>query len=1655
MFSAGRPQQRRAAADKEWTKEELDREAETQLSHRLRGSRRSLKQRNAAADAAHLDRAPLFSAVIQWPGVMERLSEVFLRTSKSGEKRRGGLDNDDVDDVDHESRSPSQDSLVGTEVPPVEPHRPGGLLVVDNFSFGARSRSPAGKDDPPSPTFVGSQKRSRGGSAGKKNTIPKGMVGEDIFISTLWNIVLMKLIESRGTQGGGSPIEDVLDGDNMDEASTSPNSPTSTVHTSPNRRRGPTNFVAPPRLSIALQQVMTPDFERQHRTQFRRVFRLCDPQRLGGITWDTLTSYLLDSTMFMKMQRETSLALPQWYQIKDHVHTSSHRPRQLKQVGNTSAMLILDGSGQLFHFCSDTLTTKVVDMKKPGSPDPQILLIIDAEYIPPDNGICFSTVGADLYFFDMSNKNLEKVMLVDSAQILVWHAPGRRLVTGDREGRITFWTLHRTNAIKRTKAPLQLSNHFVQKGVAIQAIVCGQERDVVVAACVNGVIQVFCTVTSSSATSAQYAGGFPLRTFRTTSNILNCMCISEHQNVICCGTVLFHPELWSIDHGGGNTPFTLEARIVPHASPIVSVCCVRGNPQCISLDYVGVVKVWHMQLLTCLQTFILHKQDPRSPWRGLLEMNGYLFCTDRISIGAFHVVEDGAPIVEKGKSGAAGGVGKSIEFAVAQRGATLGAVYVAEHGPSLVSLSGPTIAYWDLKTQRITAQLDPTAQNLTITCACMDMLGHRCFIGDKGGSVWVINVSTAGVLEGFPRAHDNSPVRSIGFLRHAGIGISCSDNGIGVLLAPSSQQQAAASQGASSRLQQRVQQLFHSMDTGLLTVVDEPWYMIITADRRHRVHVFSSADVGVSAKLHEIGSVFIPDILASATTRASSFRKKSVAATLSGEDTEFLPKGRCIVDIQHVPNKRQFMFVVADNTSLSIIGLQDALQRDPPYRAAADTSPISLVLIAQWNIFSSFDGSISCILYSALPESERSSALERVGTDLAKDDEDEEAAEERSIQQQLVMQGEEGGGRKDRQSEDGGSDAGAGSTTSPSGHETSEGAEGNGVEGSSATGVTDFERDMEQLYASQRAREQLVLDPQIILLRTMKAAQERNAQASASMNIAATSASSISPHHATIRMESSFDSESSIAFHDDHQLYDDDSNEIAAHLIVVAMESGSIVIFDISTALRASLRSLLGIHRDAFKEACLFPLRMTKLNSPVTCFTTIDSTSICAGRADGLMDVLEVPSLGLMWSGLTSVADAPDYFPPTVDAQQFDGTLAKLQNTVTSAFGGRGGALTKLRSGAGSSMALGRTKSIMVASPNRKASTMGGNAASPKGQGFNHCFGEASSPKMGRGTTHFSSLRGGTAGVSDTPLLDEATMEGSGGDHNSSTSTTPPTTSRSDGTAGRYRPLRQHSVKHHQSMEDMHPSHPLPLEESVWILGQLSTLVGDRSFLKHIGSKDAAVDVSNTSSPQGKRGERLLRTTPSGVLVFQGKDPFAECTPVTVDGETTNGGGGAAAVVNQTDHRKSQREKNQEQFSVQNPVRLKTYGDLGVDRPSSSRSFTRDVTEEARCRLVPDPIPRASVLRPLSSTSMTSHLAVSSIPSRAATPGILDRRRSGQSIARPSSVQAMARPSSTSFADVPARLQLSTMSGARLSKTSANTNRRMQAVELPPWLPRL
>jgi hypothetical protein len=139
--------------------------------------------------------------------------------------------------------------------------------------------------------------------------------------------------------------------------------------------------------------------------------------------------------------------------------------------------------------------------------------------------------------------------------------------------------------------------------------------------------------------------------------------------------------------------------------------------------------------------------------------------------------------------------------------------------------------------------------------------------------------------------------------------------------------------------------------------------------------------------------------------------------------------------------------------------------------------------------------------------------------------------------------------------------------------------------------------------------------------------------------------------------------------------------------------------------------------------------------------------------------------------------------------------------------------------------------------------------------------------------------------------------------------------------------------------------------------------------------------------------------------------------------------------------------------------------ELGIDRPSSSRSFTRDVMEDALRRCVPEPMPRASILRPLSSTGATSHLAVSSIPSRAATPGVDRQQRRHTTTGLFTNYPALMRPSSSheplATADGSHRTmttqqqyRVGSRGGVSAYRTSGAPLLRLDVVELPPWLPK-
>ena len=99
--------------------------------------------------------------------------------------------------------------------------------------------------------------------------------------------------------------------------------------------------------------------------------------------------------------------------------------------------------------------------------------------------------------------------------------------------------------------------------------------------------------------------------------------------------------------------------------------------------------------------------------------------------------------------------------------------------------------------------------------------------------------------------------------------------------------------------------------------------------------------------------------------------------------------------------------------------------------------------------------------------------------------------------------------------------------------------------------------------------------------------------------------------------------------------------------LIVGYENGLLAQFDITDTLGSADHALDGDEREP--PLMLIPVAFCVMRTSVVSATFISSQSLIAvGLSDGLIDVLEYPSLGLLWSGHPSVAKN-DFFHPVHD----------------------------------------------------------------------------------------------------------------------------------------------------------------------------------------------------------------------------------------------------------------------------------------------------------------------------------------------------------------------------------------------------------------------
>eukprot|EP00817_Percolomonadidae_sp_ATCC50343_P003652 CAMPEP_0117419020 /NCGR_PEP_ID=MMETSP0758-20121206/687_1 /TAXON_ID=63605 /ORGANISM="Percolomonas cosmopolitus, Strain AE-1 (ATCC 50343)" /LENGTH=688 /DNA_ID=CAMNT_0005199877 /DNA_START=354 /DNA_END=2420 /DNA_ORIENTATION=+ len=191
-----------------------------------------------------------------------------------------------------------------------------------------------------------------------------------------------------------------------------------------------------------------------------------------------------------------------------------------------------------------------------------------------------------------------------------------------------------------------------------------------------------------------------------------------------------------------TTPFRLRDQRRPHQHSLVDVVSVPNSPQVITADNRGMVKIWDIRTLKCMQTIQIDNSSSVS-----FSKHEY----HNFSLNSFvYIDQPHRQIVTSGRNISVFEYERTIQPSYADDNPIIFALY-NRHALSFLTASDKSVKIWDA----LTGTMTHVYENLTtseITSVCLDSNGRKFFIGTHDGEIIAFRFSNGDFVKKFKLA---------------------------------------------------------------------------------------------------------------------------------------------------------------------------------------------------------------------------------------------------------------------------------------------------------------------------------------------------------------------------------------------------------------------------------------------------------------------------------------------------------------------------------------------------------------------------------------------------------------------------------------------------------------------------------------------------------------------------------------------------------------------------------------------------------------------------------------------------------------------------------------------------------------------------------------
>eukprot|EP01062_Namystynia_karyoxenos_P005608 TRINITY_DN11944_c0_g1_i1.p1 TRINITY_DN11944_c0_g1~~TRINITY_DN11944_c0_g1_i1.p1 ORF type:complete len:1833 (+),score=160.66 TRINITY_DN11944_c0_g1_i1:106-5499(+) len=456
--------------------------------------------------------------------------------------------------------------------------------------------------------------------------------------------------------------------------------------------------------------------------RLRVLFRAIDCSQDGYCSWDEVSEYLIAATMQGRQGQDNM--------IKEY---TLQRRYNLSGVASYRGCQYASGLGRILAYGRELSVIEVPRDDQGGLdtfslPIPDNTCVNHAEFLSGHHVIAAALTDMTLRFYEAhrTGRELKRHALALDETLLVCrhHRRSGVLFTGSRSGSLIGYTTRQG---------------FRPDGSEITVALRAQPHD-------QGITEIVVMPLDSSLATASLDGTISivepmggrtlLKLSRTGGNapgISRMSYVDAGDGARFLGTCGHENEarMWVVQNKPA-APFVLRDPDMPHLSNVSDVVGVFGAPQALTLDTLGVVKVWDVRTFRCVQT---------------VRCESGLAAAQAARCRALCWLPKDHRLVALGQRkcyALSYGSAAGVEVVEAEAN-PIAALCYSYQSQTLITASAQSIRIWDAMHGRMTLTLAQLSQS-AITAVTVSSDGRKLYIGTAGGGVRCLNASNGALV---------------------------------------------------------------------------------------------------------------------------------------------------------------------------------------------------------------------------------------------------------------------------------------------------------------------------------------------------------------------------------------------------------------------------------------------------------------------------------------------------------------------------------------------------------------------------------------------------------------------------------------------------------------------------------------------------------------------------------------------------------------------------------------------------------------------------------------------------------------------------------------------------------------------------------------------